>query len=87
MRKALPIALALVVALGLIVQGSRSSALAQDPTPDPEAMIALGKAIFFDANLSLPPGQSCATCHDPAAGFADPNHEAVSDGVVLGKRR
>ena len=32
----------------------------------------LGKKLFFDANLSTPPGQSCATCHSPDAGFGDP---------------
>jgi cytochrome c peroxidase len=29
----------------------------------------LGRHIFFDASLSEPPGQSCATCHAPQAGF------------------
>jgi len=29
----------------------------------------LGKALFFDTSLSDPPGQSCATCHAPAAGW------------------
>ena len=29
----------------------------------------LGKAIFFDQNLSMNSNQSCATCHDPAAGW------------------
>ncbi len=33
----------------------------------------LGGRIFFDTNLSSPPGQSCASCHDPEAGFADPD--------------
>lgn len=32
----------------------------------------LGRMIFFDEGLSTPPGVSCATCHDPATGFADP---------------
>lgn len=32
----------------------------------------LGKLLFFDGNLSEPPGQSCATCHDPDVAFADP---------------
>jgi len=32
----------------------------------------LGKLLFFDANLSTPAGQSCATCHSPATGFGDP---------------
>lgn len=43
----------------------------------------LGKAIFFDANLSTPPGVSCATCHDPAVAFADPRPGAgTSQGSV-----
>ena len=29
----------------------------------------LGKAIFFDENLSLNQNQSCASCHDPDFGF------------------
>jgi hypothetical protein len=32
----------------------------------------LGKLLFFDENLSTPPGQSCAFCHDPKIAFADP---------------
>jgi len=45
-------------------------------------IVALGKAIFFDTNLSKPVGQSCASCHDPSAGFADPTQQAVSEGAV-----
>ena len=42
----------------------------------------LGKLLFFDPNLSTPPGQSCATCHSPGAGFADPGHQLpVSRGA------
>jgi cytochrome c peroxidase len=33
----------------------------------------LGKFLFFDENLSTPPGQSCATCHDPTVGFTGPD--------------
>ena len=29
----------------------------------------LGKAIFFDQNLSINKNQSCASCHSPAAGW------------------
>jgi len=43
----------------------------------------LGKLLFFDENLSTPVGQSCASCHDPDAGFADPDTELpVSQGVI-----
>ncbi|MCF6254567.1 MAG: cytochrome-c peroxidase, partial [Thiomicrorhabdus sp.] len=44
---------------------------------------ALGKFIFFDENLSEPAGQSCASCHMPNVGFADPDaHLPVSEGVI-----
>ena len=32
----------------------------------------LGKLVYFDRYLSLNQNQSCASCHDPEAGFADP---------------
>jgi len=42
----------------------------------------LGKRLFFDSNLSSPAGQSCASCHSPEAGFADPDREIpVSRGA------
>jgi cytochrome c peroxidase len=43
---------------------------------------SLGKLLFFDGMLSTPPGQSCSTCHSPAAGFGQPNQQLpVSRGV------
>ena len=43
----------------------------------------LGKLIFFDEDLSVPKGQSCASCHDPEFGFADPDQSrAVSQGAI-----
>ena len=46
----------------------------------------LGKSLYFDTNLSEPAGQSCASCHDPAAGFADPDQNLpVSEGVIPGR--
>jgi cytochrome c peroxidase len=48
--------------------------------------IALGKRLFFDTGLSSPPGQSCASCHSPAAAFSDPDHSRpVSVGVLPGR--
>jgi cytochrome c peroxidase len=42
----------------------------------------LGKLMFFDKSLSTPPGQSCASCHDPDFAFADPNPQLpVSQGA------
>ena len=46
----------------------------------------LGKNIYFDAQLSEPAGQACASCHDTGAGFADPDrHLPVSEGVIPGR--
>jgi cytochrome c peroxidase len=49
----------------------------------------LGKSIFFDKQLSLKRNQSCATCHDPEAGWTGPDsavnaREAVYEGSVHG---
>ena len=47
--------------------------------------------MYFDKNLSLNKNQSCATCHDPSAGFVDPKNTAdpvnrpVSEGSIAGK--
>lgn len=47
------------------------------------ALEKLGKSLFFDNTLSNPVGQSCASCHAPETGFADPRqHNPVSEGVV-----
>jgi len=42
----------------------------------------LGKNLFFDASLSEPPGQSCATCHDPAVGWTGPKSDINQSGGV-----
>ena len=42
----------------------------------------LGRNLYFDASLSSPPGQSCATCHDPAAGWTGPKAEINQGGAV-----
>lgn len=57
------------------------------PVPPPEDLkVALGKALYFDTNLSNPGGQSCASCHAPEAGFADPNQSLpVSLGALPGR--
>lgn len=47
----------------------------------------LGKKLFFDENLSTPPGQSCAGCHDPHNGWTGPteNPGGVYEGAVKGR--
>ncbi len=49
--------------------------------PDGDAA-ALGRLLFFDATLSEPAGQSCASCHAPAHAFTDPDtSRPTSKGV------
>jgi len=61
-----------------------TGAVAADP------LVALGKTIFFDTSLSSPPGQACASCHGPAAGWTGPHSDinaggAVYEGAVTGR--
>jgi cytochrome c peroxidase len=63
--------------------------LVVDPLP-PRAVPALtarekvGQSIFLDANLSNPPGTSCASCHDPERAFSGNNGSVT--GVAGGSR-
>src|SRR5215467_16052923 len=47
--------------------------------PPTAETIELGRRLYYDPILSADNTVSCATCHDPRAGFADPKH--VSEGV------
>jgi cytochrome c peroxidase len=69
-----------VTALAAVVAGD---------APDvPRTKADLGALLFHDVNLSANRTQSCATCHDPAYGFADPRGMASpgDDGLSLGDR-
>ena len=45
----------------------------------------LGKSLFFDVGLSVNSTQSCATCHDPAAGFTgEDSAENAATGIYPG---
>jgi len=44
----------------------------------------LGKVLYFDKNLSKNRTQSCATCHNPDAGFVDDRNNGVGAQVSLG---
>ena len=49
------------------------------------AKTLLGAKLYFDKGLSEPDGQACAACHQPFAGYADPDDGLpVSEGVVAG---
>lgn len=58
--------------------------------PRADTLVALGRQVFFDATMSASRKQSCASCHDPAYGWASPNALSVqiggSDGTASGVR-
>ncbi len=47
--------------------------------PQTDAKVRLGQQLYFEKRISLDNTIACATCHDPAAGWADPR--PVSQGV------
>ncbi|MDR4460207.1 MAG: cytochrome-c peroxidase [Nitrospirales bacterium] len=51
------------------------------------AKISLGKQLYFDGRLSQNNAISCAFCHNPVAGFADPNQTSVGVGGKRGGRQ
>jgi cytochrome c peroxidase len=69
--------------IGKIVQIKAPLGLPPVPIPadnPPTAeTIALGRRLYYDPILSVDGTVSCATCHSPQAGFADP--KPVSQGV------
>ena len=71
--------------LGLVLLPT--TGLTQEDLTDKEQ---LGKAIFFDNNLSINNNQSCAACHAPEAGWTGPDvlinaTGAVYEGSILGR--
>lgn len=48
-------------------------------TDDPQA-IKLGHYLFFEEAISGPGDVSCASCHDPDEGFADPDRRSTAAG-------
>lgn len=75
---------------GLLIVGLTGDAQAADGYATPAD---LGKALFFDPNLSKNRTQACATCHNPAQAFTDPRENAAGgavsqgdDGTSLGDR-
>ena len=63
---------------GVSVITLSATVMAQELTP----MELLGKALFFDDNLSTPPGQSCAACHGPEVGWTGPDTVINAGGAV-----
>ena len=53
---------------------------------DQNAKEKLGEHLFFDTNLSVTPGQSCASCHSPEAAFSEADNSIpVTKGIIPGR--
>src|SRR5215470_998374 len=57
-----------------------SAAYVPEENPLSAARVELGRLLYFDTRLSKDDTVSCATCHDPAHGFAEPRK--TSSGVA-----
>lgn len=78
----------LVAALMLGISGISLSGQILIPTTDEilPPKEHLGATLFFDANLSSPAGQSCASCHDANHAFTDPDKfKPTSEGAIAGR--
>lgn len=81
----------IILALSLALMATAQAKKPTPPTDPPSgggdltAQQSLGERLFKDTNLSDPHGQSCQSCHDPDAGFADPvGSLPVSEGANAG---
>jgi len=69
--------------VGLLAE---SSVIPAD-NPLNEEKIKLGKRLFFEKTLSVDSSISCASCHVPEKGFADPNQFSTGIGGKKGNRQ
>jgi cytochrome c peroxidase len=68
-------AVALAIALTAAVSTAQGAELSLE---------MLGRALFFDTNLSAARTLSCASCHDPSRGFIDSRDKGVGGAVSRG---
>jgi cytochrome c peroxidase len=78
----------LLFGVGVWLLSASAAKVQADPVLTPTEQ--LGKAIFFDNNLSINNNQSCADCHVPQAGWTGPDpainaHGAVYEGSITGR--
>jgi len=84
-----------VPAAGVLVDGLTVPDIGPLPTATPipkgnlnyKAKIELGKQLYFDGRLSKNNQVSCAFCHNPAVGFADPRQVSIGVDGKLGGRQ
>lgn len=80
-KKTLFVLIAIITGIAFFTACSKDH---NEITVVPVDKVQLGKAIFFDKNLSNPVGQACASCHSPNAAFSDQNHGITAQGAVSG---
>ena len=69
-----------------ISPANASSSTTTRNTANLSAKERLGQKLFYDTRFSSPPGLACASCHDPANGFTDPDKQfPTSAGAVSGR--
>ena len=85
-RYAVPL---IIFILAILLSGCGSEEGSDDSNSaviETSTLTELGERIYFDENMSNPVGQSCASCHLPEAGFADPDSfQPVSEGAIVGR--
>ncbi|MDF1702913.1 MAG: cytochrome c peroxidase, partial [Planctomycetota bacterium] len=88
MRKITTLSVLLIALVALVFATAEAGGKdrhAKARTPKEEALVALGRRLFFDPVVSRSAARSCASCHDPEHGFADPLR--VSDDDIGRTRR
>jgi cytochrome c peroxidase len=60
--------------------------LAPSDNPQTAETVALGRKLFYDPHLSSNNSMSCATCHNPAAGFSDARSVSTGASGKAGRR-
>ena len=84
-REAKPTGYTLKAPLGLDLEAASYSVPKDNPLT--EAKLKLGKRLFFDKALSLDKTLSCASCHVPEKGFADPHQFSIGVKGQKGTRQ
>ena len=86
-----PVAVVLAASLSMLLFAGCRQEPPRPAAPSPAGIAHLlndadlqivGEKIFFDQNLSTPPGQACAACHSPAVGWTGPDEELNKKGSV-----
>ena len=76
--------------VGAAIQIKAPLGLPPVPVPDSNPVTAetvdLGRRLFYETKLSADGTVSCASCHSPGAGFADPRRVSVGVGGKTGNR-